>query len=106
MSVVKEYLANNRSFGARFGGPFPVTPSHQVAAVARMDARLNVYDALGLEEGAAHVIRNAGGVTSDASADARRSMQRISDGSFIPENEFINGFVFDVATELLTEVTR
>jgi carbonic anhydrase len=106
MSVVKEYLAINRSYGARFRGPLPVPPSHQVAAVAYLDARLTVCDALGLEEGAAHVIRNAGGVTSDASADARRSMQRIAVSPFIAENEFTNGLVFAGATGLLTEVTR
>src|SRR4029079_9321822 len=49
----------------------PLPPAKKVAVIACMDARLNVYGALGLAEGDAHVIRNAGGVVTD---DAIRSL--------------------------------
>jgi carbonic anhydrase len=51
--------------------PLPAAPTAHLAVVACMDARLNVYGALGLAEGEAHVIRNAGGVVTD---DAIRSL--------------------------------
>ena len=60
MSVTDEYLANNDAYAAAFTGPLPLPPSRQVAVVACMDARLNVYAILGLRDGEAHVIRNAG----------------------------------------------
>jgi carbonic anhydrase len=67
MSVADELLANNEQYAATFSGPLPMPPAKQVAVVACMDARLNVHGLLGLAEGDAHVIRNAGGVvTSDA----------------------------------------
>jgi carbonic anhydrase len=66
MSVTDELLRNNERYAAAFDkGDLPVRPSKQVAVVACMDARLNVYDMLGLREGEAHVIRNAGGVVTD-----------------------------------------
>ncbi|MEU1997918.1 carbonic anhydrase [Nocardia gamkensis] len=66
MTVTDEYLENNAAYASTFRGPLPLPPSKGVAVVACMDARLNVYGALGLAEGEAHVIRNAGGViTSD-----------------------------------------
>ncbi len=49
----------------------PLPPAAKTAVVACMDARLHVYGALGLKEGDAHVIRNAGGVVTD---DAIRSL--------------------------------
>jgi carbonic anhydrase len=66
-----------------------------------MDARLNVYAILGLNEGEAHVIRNAG----DLDEDVRQSMARIKASPFIPHKDQIRGFVFDVATGQLNEVT-
>ncbi|MFY9330222.1 MAG: carbonic anhydrase [Candidatus Nanopelagicales bacterium] len=66
MSVTDELLANNIAYAETFSGPLPLPPSRRLAVVACMDARMNVYGLLGLGEGEAHVIRNAGGViTSD-----------------------------------------
>jgi carbonic anhydrase len=72
-----------------------------------MDARINVYGVLGLNEGEAHVIRNAGGVAesfTDLDADVRQSIGRIRNSPFIPLKDSIRGFVFDVATGKLNEV--
>ena len=66
MSVTDELLKNNERYAASFGkGDLPLPPAKAVAVVACMDARLHVYDILGLEEGDAHVIRNAGGVVTE-----------------------------------------
>jgi hypothetical protein len=65
MSVTDELLTNNASYTTSFTGPLPLPPAKHVAVVACMDARLNVYAILGLNEGEAHVIRNAGGVITD-----------------------------------------
>jgi carbonic anhydrase len=66
MTVTDELLANNHSYAAGFDKEsLPLPPGRKVAVVACMDARLNVYGALGLTEGDAHVIRNAGGVVTD-----------------------------------------
>ncbi|MBF6168337.1 carbonic anhydrase [Streptomyces gardneri] len=64
MTVTDEYLENNAAYSSTFRGPLPLPPAKGVAVVACMDARLNVYGALGLAEGEAHVIRNAGGVVT------------------------------------------
>src|SRR5919206_3682833 len=71
MSVTDEYLANNAAYASTFTGPLPLPPSKHVAVVACMDARLDVYRLLGLGDGEAHVIRNAGGVLTD---DVLRSL--------------------------------
>jgi carbonic anhydrase len=72
MSVTDDLLANNATYAASFDkSHLPMPPGKKVAILACMDARINVYGALGLEEGDAHVIRNAGGVTTD---DAIRSL--------------------------------
>lgn len=162
MSVTDELLANNAAYARTFSGPLPLPPSKHVAIVACMDARLNVYGALGLAEGEAHVIRNAGGVVTedeirslaisqrllgteeiilihhtdcgmltftddefrrsirdevgikppwaaeafdDVEADVRQSMARIRNSPFIPKTDSVRGFVFDVATGRLAEVT-
>lgn len=66
MTATDELLANNGRYAAGFKkGELPIPPSRKVAIVACMDARLNVYALFGLEEGEAHVIRNAGGVVTD-----------------------------------------
>jgi carbonic anhydrase len=65
MSVTDEFLTANQTYAESFSGPLPLPPARQVAVVACMDARLNVYRLLGLQEGEAHVIRNAGGVVTD-----------------------------------------
>lgn len=65
MTVTDQYLKNNEEYAAGFTGPLPLPPSKHVAVLACMDARLDVYRILGLQEGEAHVIRNAGGVVTD-----------------------------------------
>jgi carbonic anhydrase len=77
MSVTDEYLANNERYAAEFSGPLPMPPTKQVAVVACMDARLNVYAILGLAEGEAHVIRNAGGVVTDDEIRSLAISQRL-----------------------------
>jgi carbonic anhydrase len=72
MSVTDELLANAERYAAGFdNGALPLPPAKHVAIVACMDARLNPYGLLGLSEGDAHVIRNAGGVVT---ADQLRSL--------------------------------
>lgn len=162
MSVTDELLKNNEKYAATFSGPLPLPPSKHIAVVACMDARLDVYRILGLNEGEAHVIRNAGGVITedeirsltisqrllgtteiilihhtdcgmvtftddafkqsiqdetglrptwapeafpDASADVTQSIARIRANPFVPLKDSIRGFVFDVATGKLGEVT-
>ncbi|MFD4577740.1 beta-class carbonic anhydrase [Streptomyces sp. NPDC058417] len=162
MSVTDELLAHNAAYAADFKGPLPLPPSRGVAVLACMDARLDVYAALGLAEGEAHVIRNAGGVVTDdeirslaisqrllgtrevilvhhtdcgmltftdeafrdgieeetgirptwsaeaftdVEADVRRSVRRITASPFVPHTDAVRGFVFDVATGRLAEVT-
>jgi carbonic anhydrase len=162
MSVTEDYLANNARYAQTFSGPLPMPPSAHVAVVACMDARLNVYAILGLGDGQAHVIRNAGGVITDdqirslaisqrllgtteiilihhtdcgmltftddafkrsiadqtgikppwaaeafgdLDEDVRQSIARIKASPFIPHTGAIRGFVFDVATGKLNEVT-
>lgn len=162
MSVTDEYLKNNEAYAARFEGPLPLPPSKHVAVVACMDARLDVYRVLGLAEGEAHVIRNAGGVVTDdeirslaisqrllgtreiilihhtdcgmltftdddftqaiqddtglkppwsaeafgdLDEDVRQSLRRIDASPFVTLHESLRGFVFDVATGRLAEVT-
>lgn len=66
MSFTDDLLANNADYASGFDkADLPVEPAKQVVVVACMDARLDVSRALGLEEGDAHVIRNAGGVVTD-----------------------------------------
>lgn len=66
MSTTDELLKANEAYAGQFDkGDLPMPPGREVAVVACMDARLDVYRMLGLTEGEAHVIRNAGGVVSD-----------------------------------------
>jgi carbonic anhydrase len=162
MSVTDELLANNQRYAETFRGPLPMPPGKGVAVIACMDARLNVYAILGLAEGEAHVIRNAGGVVTDdeirslaisqrllgtreiilihhtdcgmltftdddfkasiqadtgikppwaaeafgdLDADVRQSIARIKASPFVPHTDAVRGFVFDVATGKLNEVS-
>jgi carbonic anhydrase len=77
MSKTDEFLENNRHYAESFGGQLPLPPSAGVAVVACMDARLNVYGILGLAEGQAHVIRNAGGVITDDEIRSLAISQRL-----------------------------
>jgi len=66
MSVTDQLLDNSKSYAENFDkGDLPMPPAKKVAVVACMDARLIPTRVLGLEEGDAHVIRNAGGVVTD-----------------------------------------
>ena len=163
MTVTDELLKNNAEFARDFRkGDLPMPPGKGLAVVACMDARLNVYALLGLREGEAHVIRNAGGVVtedvirslaisqrllgtkeivlvhhtdcgmltftddqvkadiesdtglrphfaleafSDLEADIRQSIARIKASPFVPSKDSIRGFVYDVHTGALQEVT-
>jgi carbonic anhydrase len=163
MTVTDELLRNNAEFARSFSkGDLPMPPSRNLAVVACMDARLNVYALLGLREGEAHVIRNAGGVVSedairslaisqrllgtrevvlvhhtdcgmltftddqlkadieaetgvrphfaleafsDLERDIRQSIARIKASPFVPHRDAVRGFVYDVRTGALQEVT-
>ncbi len=66
MSATNEFLTNNESYAENFTkGGLPMPPAKKVSIVACMDARIETGRLLGLEEGDAHVIRNAGGVVTD-----------------------------------------
>jgi len=72
MSVTDEQLRKNDAYARSFDkGNLPLPPAKHLAVLACMDARLDVHKILGLNEGDAHVIRNAGGVATD---DAIRSL--------------------------------
>ncbi|WP_459546575.1 beta-class carbonic anhydrase [Nocardia sp. X0981] len=77
MTVTDDYLDNNARYAAQFSGPLPLPPSKHIAVVACMDARLDVYRILGLREGEAHVIRNAGGVVTDDEIRSLAISQRL-----------------------------
>src|SRR5436190_10523163 len=77
MSVTDQLLENNEKYAAGFAGPLPLPPAKGVAVVACMDARLDVHDLLGLEEGDAHVIRNAGGVVTEDELRSLAISQRL-----------------------------
>jgi carbonic anhydrase len=162
MTVTDDLLANNAEYAASFSGPLPMPPAKGVAVLACMDARLDVYRLLGLHEGEAHVIRNAGGVVTDdeirslaisqrllgteeiilihhtdcgmltftddefkrsvqddvgikpewaveafpdLDEDVRQSIARIQASPFIPRKDSVRGFVYEVETGRLREVT-
>jgi len=78
MSATDDLLKNNEEYAASFDkGELPLPPAKKVAVVACMDARLHVAKLLGLEEGDAHVIRNAGGVVTDDEIRSLAISQRL-----------------------------
>ena len=163
MSTTDELLKNNESYAASFDkGDLPLPPGRKVAVLACMDARLDPARVLGLEEGDAHVIRNAGGVVSedairslaisqhllgteeivilhhtdcgmvtfsdnefadrlesetgsrpgwnaqafeDLDIDVRDSLRRIRESPFVPRTDNVRGFVYEVETGRLREVS-
>ena len=163
MTATDELLQNNDAYAASFDkGDLPLPPGRKVAVIACMDARLNVYGALGLTEGDAHVIRNAGGVVtddairslaisqrllgteeiilihhtgcgmltfsddefrdaveqdtgikpewaaesfSDLDSDVRQSIARVKASPFIPRKNSVRGFVYEVETGRVREVS-
>jgi carbonic anhydrase len=163
MSVTDQLLENAARYADEFElGDLPIPPAKRVAVVACMDARLNPFALLGLSEGDAHVIRNAGGVVTDDAIrslsisqrllgteeiillhhtvcgmltfdddtfrralqeetgikpawavetfdnleeDVRQSIARIKSSPFIPNKNGVRGFVYDVKTGRLAEVS-
>ena len=163
MSTTDELLRNAETYAAGFDqGDLPIPPARKLAVLACMDARLNPYGILGLSEGDAHVIRNAGGVVTDEEIrslaisqnllgteeiilihhtdcgmltftddefkrsvqdevgikptwaaeafpdldeDVRQSIARIQASPFIPHKDSVRGFVYEVETGRLREVT-
>ncbi len=78
MSATDDLIANNAGYADAFDkADLPLPPAKKVAVIACMDARLNVYGALGLAEGDAHVIRNAGGVVTDDGIRSLAISQRL-----------------------------
>ncbi len=71
MSATDHLLHENESYAATFPGARPVRPKLRTAVIACMDSRLDLFGALGLEIGDAHLIRNAGGLPTD---DVLRSL--------------------------------
>ncbi|HEY0364771.1 MAG TPA: carbonic anhydrase [Solirubrobacteraceae bacterium] len=163
MSTTDELLRNAEAYAASFDqGDLPLPPARKIAVLACMDARLNPYGILGLREGDAHIIRNAGGVVTDdeirslaisqrllgteeiilihhtdcgmltftddefkrsvqddvgikpewaaeafpdLDEDVRQSVARIQASPFIPRKDSVRGFVYEVETGRLREVT-
>jgi carbonic anhydrase len=78
MSATDDLLRNNEAYAASFDkGDLPLPPAKKLVVLACMDARLNPYGALGLKEGDAHVIRNAGGVVTDDEIRSLAISQRL-----------------------------
>ena len=78
MSTTDQLLENAKAYAASFDkGDLPMPPGKQIAVVACMDARLVPTKLLGLEEGDAHVIRNAGGVVTDGDIRSLAISQRL-----------------------------
>jgi len=65
MSVADEYLNNNAAYAQAYPGPLPAKPARHAAVVACMDSRMEISGILGMHDGEAHVIRNAGGAVTD-----------------------------------------
>ncbi len=78
MSATDELLANAEAHAASFTAhDLPASPARRVAVLACMDARLNPHRLLGLKEGDAHVISNAGGVVTDDEIRSLSISQRL-----------------------------
>jgi carbonic anhydrase len=163
MTATDDLLRNNESYAESFDkADLPMPPAKKTAVVACMDARLDPARALGLQEGDAHVIRNAGGVITedairslaisqrllgteeiilihhtdcgmltfsddefkasivqetgikpgwaaeafgDLDEDVRQSIARIKASPFIPKKDGVRGFVYEVETGRLREVS-
>jgi carbonic anhydrase len=78
MPTIDELVDNAQAYAQTFDrGELPLPPAKRIAIVACMDARLNPYGLLGLQEGDAHVIRNAGGVITDDEIRSLAISQRL-----------------------------
>lgn len=71
MSAIDHLVHANEGYVSAFPGPRPLRPKLRLAVVACMDSRLDLFGALGLDIGDAHLIRNAGGIPTD---DVLRSL--------------------------------
>jgi carbonic anhydrase len=65
MTAVDDYVKNNAEYALTHVGGRPTRPARHVAVVACMDSRMRIFPMLGMGDGEAHVIRNAGGVVTD-----------------------------------------
>ena len=124
MSAIEDLLANNRAFAASLEPEhLDVHPQRQLAIVTCMDSRLDVFAALGLKVGEAHVLRNAGGVITDdvirsLAVSQRRldtrevmlihhtdcGMQKLTDDGFRAELQQTTGVAPAFAIESFTDV--
>ena len=129
VSVVDDLVANNEAFAASLPPRhLDVRPSRHLVVVTCMDSRLDVFAALGLREGEAHVLRNAGGVITDdgfraelqeatgvapafaiesftdVEADVHQSILRVRRSPFVLHRDDVRGFIYDVDTHRLREV--
>jgi len=78
LSTTDELVLNAAAYEQSFDkGDLPLPPGRKIAVLACMDARLNPYGLLGLQEGDAHVIRNAGGVVTDDEIRSLAISQRL-----------------------------
>jgi carbonic anhydrase len=78
VSTIDDLLRNAENYAANFEkGDLPLPPARKLAVLACMDARLNPYSLLGLQEGDAHIIRNAGGVVTDDEIRSLAISQRL-----------------------------
>ncbi|MCB0863165.1 MAG: carbonic anhydrase [Solirubrobacterales bacterium] len=126
MGVIDDLVDNNRAFSARVPDQhLDVKPSSKLTIVTCMDSRLDVFQALGLEDGQAHILRNAGGVITDdvirsLSISQRKlgtesimlihhtdcGMQKITDDGFRSELQEATGTAPAFAIESFTDVER
>jgi len=124
VDVIDELVANNRAFAASLPAQhLDVRPRRQLAIVTCMDSRLDVFAALGLKDGEAHVLRNAGGVITDdvirsLAVSQRRlgtrevmlihhtdcGMQTLTDDGFRAELQEVTGVAPAFAIESFTDV--
>jgi carbonic anhydrase len=162
MSAIDHLVHVNETYAEHFPGPRPLRPKLRLAVVACMDSRLDLFGALGLDIGDAHLIRNAGGIPTDdvlrslalsqrslgtreivvihhtecgmdgfdddafraelaaesgheptwrvsgftdLIEDTRRSVGTVRDCPWLPYRDDVRGFVFDVASARITEVS-
>lgn len=162
MSAIDHLVHANARYAETFPGPRPLRPKLRLTVITCMDSRLDLFGALGLDIGDAHLIRNAGGIPTDdvlrslalsqralgtrevviihhtqcgmdgfddeafraeleaesgeappwrvdgftdMVEDTRKSVETVRNCGWIPHREDVRGFVFDVATATITEVT-
>jgi carbonic anhydrase len=78
MELAADLIERNRLYAERaFRGPRPLRPRRGLAVVACMDSRMDMFEVLGLDNGDAHVLRNAGGVVTDDVIRSLAVSQRI-----------------------------